>query len=154
MTVLGFSAARFALGLAEGGNFPAAVKTVSIWFPKKERALATGIFNAGSNVGALIAPLLVPWLTIAFGWATAFLVTGALGFAWLIVWWLYYREPEKHPRISPAELAHIRSDPPDPVVKVPVVERSCVIARRGPLRSGCSSARRSGGSICTGFPVS
>ncbi len=119
MTVLGFSAARFALGLAEGGNFPAAVKTVSIWFPKKERALATGIFNAGSNVGALIAPLLVPWLTISYGWATAFLATGALGFAWLAVWWLFYQEPEKHPRISPAELAHIRSDPPDPIVKVP-----------------------------------
>jgi len=119
MTVLGFSAARFALGLAEGGNFPAAVKTVSIWFPKKERALATGIFNAGSNVGALIAPLLVPWLTQNFGWPTAFFITGALGFTWLVAWGLLYEEPEKHPRISPAELAHIRSDPPDPVVKVP-----------------------------------
>jgi ACS family hexuronate transporter-like MFS transporter len=119
MTVLGFSAARFALGLAEGGNFPAAVKTVSMWFPKKERALATGIFNAGSNVGALAAPLLVPWLTIRFGWPTAFLVTGALGFAWLAAWWLYYQDPDKHPRVSTAELAHIRSDPPDPVVRIP-----------------------------------
>ncbi len=119
MTVLGFSAARFALGLAEGGNFPAAVKTVSIWFPRKERALATGIFNAGSNVGALVAPLLVPWLTLRFGWATAFLVTGALGFLWLAVWWPSYQSPEKYPRLSPAELAHIRSDPPDPVVKIP-----------------------------------
>jgi len=118
MTVLGFSAARFALGLAEGGNFPAAIKTVSEWFPKKERALATGIFNAGSNVGALAAPLLVPWLTIKFGWPMAFLVTGALGFAWLVVWWPLYRSPEKHPRISSVELAYIRSDPPDPVVKI------------------------------------
>jgi ACS family hexuronate transporter-like MFS transporter len=118
MTVLGFSAARFALGLAEGGNFPAAVKAVSLWFPKKERALATGIFNAGTNVGALIAPLLVPWLTIAFGWPTAFLMTGALGFAWLAAWWMYYQDPEKYPRLSRVELAHIRSDPPDPVVKV------------------------------------
>ena len=117
-TVLGFSAARFALGLAEGGNFPAAVKSVSEWFPKKERALATGIFNAGSNVGALIAPLLVPWLTIKFGWPMAFIVTGALGFAWLVAWRIFYRSPEKHPRLSPAELAYIRSDPPDPVVKV------------------------------------
>ncbi len=119
MTVVGFSAARFALGLAEGGNFPAAVKTVSLWFPKKERALATGLFNAGSNVGALVAPLLVPWLTIHLGWPTAFLLTGALGFAWLAPWWLLYRDPEEHPRVSPRELAYIRSDPADPVVKIP-----------------------------------
>ncbi len=119
MTVLGFSAARFALGLAEGGNFPAAVKTVSMWFPKKERALATGIFNAGSNIGALVAPLLVPWLTMKSGWPTAFLVTGALGFIWLAFWWPFYQDPEKHSRVCPAELAYIRSDPPDPVVKIP-----------------------------------
>ena len=118
VTVLGFSAARLALGLAEGGNFPAAIKSVSEWFPKKERALATGIFNAGSNVGALVAPLLVPWLTIKFGWPMAFLVTGALGFVWLVVWQVFYHSPEKHPRLSPEELAYIRSDPPDPVVKV------------------------------------
>ncbi|MCU0916745.1 MAG: MFS transporter [Planctomycetes bacterium] len=119
MTVLGFSAARFALGLAEGGNFPAAVKTVSLWFPKRERALATGIFNAGSNVGALVAPLLVPWLTSRFGWPTAFVVTGALGFLWLAAWWGHYESPERHRRLAPAELAHIRSDPPDPAVKIP-----------------------------------
>jgi ACS family hexuronate transporter-like MFS transporter len=118
-TVLGFSAARFTLGLAEGGNFPAAIKTVSEWFPRKERALSTGIFNAGSNVGVLVAALLVPWLTVAFGWPTAFLVTGALGFVWLVAWQLFYRSPEKHPRLSPAELAYIRSDPPDPVIKIP-----------------------------------
>ena len=118
-TVLGFSAARFALGLSEGGNFPAAIKAVSEWFPKKERALSTGIFNAGSNVGALLAPLMVPWLTVKFGWPMAFLVTGALGFTWLICWQLFYQSPEKHPRLSPAELAYIRCDPPDPVVKIP-----------------------------------
>jgi ACS family hexuronate transporter-like MFS transporter len=119
VTVLGFGAARFALGVSEGGNFPAAVKAVSVWFPRKERALATGIFNGGSNVGALVAPLLVPWLTIAFGWPTAFLATGALGFVWLAAWWLFYQDPEKHPRLSSAELAYIRSDPPDPGVKIP-----------------------------------
>jgi ACS family hexuronate transporter-like MFS transporter len=119
MTVLGFGAARFALGLAEGGNFPAAVKTVSMWFPKKERALATGVFNAGSNVGALLAPLLVPWLTITYGWPTAFFVTGALGFLWIVAWRLLYQDPEKHPRVSSVELAYIRSDPPDPDVKIP-----------------------------------
>jgi ACS family hexuronate transporter-like MFS transporter len=118
-TVLGFSAARFALGLAEGGNFPAAVKTVSEWFPMKERALAFGIFNAGSNVGALVAPLLVPWLTVKFGWPMAFIATGALGFAWLVCWQMFYQSPEIHPRLSSAELAYIRSDPPDPVVKIP-----------------------------------
>jgi ACS family hexuronate transporter-like MFS transporter len=118
-TVFGFSAARFALGLAEGGNFPAAVKTASEWFPKKERALAFGVFNAGSNVGALAAPLLVPWLTVKFGWPMAFIVTGALGFAWLVCWQMFYKSPEKHPRLSPVELAYIRSDPPDPAVKIP-----------------------------------
>ncbi|MFZ0035654.1 MAG: MFS transporter [Sedimentisphaerales bacterium] len=117
-TVLGFSAARFVLGLTEGGNFPAAIKTVSEWFPRKERALSTGIFNAGSNVGALVAPLLVPWLTVAFGWPMAFIATGALGVVWLVVWQMFYRSPEKHPRLSPAELAYIRSDPPDPVIKI------------------------------------
>ena len=118
-TVLGFCAARFALGIAEGGNFPAAIKAVSEWFPRRERALATGIFNSGSNVGALVAPLLVPWLTIAFGWPTAFLVTGALGLIWLMLWQPFYFSLQKHPRISPAELVYIRSDPPDPDVKIP-----------------------------------
>lgn len=117
-SVAGFSAARFALGLAEGGNFPAAVKTVSEWFPKKERALATGIFNAGSNVGALITPLLVPWITVTYGWPTAFLATGAMGFAWFIAWLLLYRKPDSHPRLSRQELVYIQSDPPDPEIKI------------------------------------
>jgi len=118
MTVLGFCAARFILGIAEGGNFPAAIKAVTEWFPSRERAMATGIFNAGSNVGALAAPLLVPWLTVAYGWPTAFLVTGALGLIWVVIWWPCYFGPKEHPRISPAELAYIRSDPPDPVLKI------------------------------------
>ncbi len=119
-TVADFAAARFGLGLAEGGNFPAAIKTVGEWFPKRERALATGIFNAGSNLGPLITPLVVPWLTVSFGWPSAFLATGALGFLWLVAWLIVYRDPGQHPRVSPAELAYIRSDPPEPAIeKIP-----------------------------------
>ena len=112
-TPVAFAAARAALGLGESGNFPAAIKTVAEWFPKKERAFATGLFNSGSNVGAIITPLLVPWLVIdlALGWQAAFLITGALGFLWLVAWFFYYRQPEESPRVSPAELAFIRSDP-------------------------------------------
>ncbi|HEX8142769.1 MAG TPA: MFS transporter [Pyrinomonadaceae bacterium] len=117
-TILGFSIARFLLGLGESGNFPAAIKTVAEWFPKKERALATGIFNAGSNVGAIGAPLMVPWLYISFGWQWAFIVTGAIGLIWIVFWLALYHIPTEHPRISKAELAHIQSDPPDPVVKI------------------------------------
>lgn len=118
-SVAGFSFVRFGLGLAEGGNFPAAIKTVSEWFPKKERAFATGLFNAGSNVGALLTPLIVPWITIHYGWPTAFFITGSLGFIWIIFWFLFYRKPTTHPRLSAAELSHIQSDPPDPDTKIP-----------------------------------
>ncbi|MCC7473995.1 MAG: MFS transporter [Pirellulales bacterium] len=118
-TVIGFSAARLMLGIAEGGNFPAAVKSVSEWFPKKERAFATGIFNAGSNIGVMIAPIMVPWLAKNYGWETAFYVTGALGFLWLAFWLKLYYAPQDHPRMTPTELAYIRSDPPDPPVHVP-----------------------------------
>ncbi len=118
-SVLGFSVARFALGISEAGNFPAAIKTVSEWFPKKERALATGIFNSGSNVGAIIAPLTVPWIAYHYGWRWAFIITGAVGFIWLAFWLALYRKPEEHPRLSRAELAYIQSDPPEPAVKVP-----------------------------------
>lgn len=118
-TITGFSLMRLCLGFCEGGNFPAAVKTVSEWFPKKERALATGIFNAGSNVAVMITPFIVLWLTARFGWPTAFWVTGGAGLFWLLLWLPLYRSPDQHPRISVAELAHIRSDPPDPVTKVP-----------------------------------
>lgn len=117
-SVAGFCAARFGLGFAEGGNFPASIKTVAEWFPKKERALATGIFNAGSNVGAVVTPLAAPWLAVTFGWPVAFYVTGALGFLWLVAWWMIYRHPHQHPRVSAEELAHIQRDPPDPAVKI------------------------------------
>ena len=117
--IVGFSVARFLLGLGESGNFPACIKTVAEWFPKKERALATGIFNAGSNVGAIVAPLAVPWIFVKWGWQWAFIATGAIGFIWLAVWLKTFRNPEQHPQLSPGELAYIRSDPADPVTKIP-----------------------------------
>ncbi|PYS48130.1 MAG: MFS transporter [Acidobacteria bacterium] len=118
-TAFGFGVARFALGLGEGGNFPAAIKTVAEWFPKKERALATGIFNAGSNLGPIIVPLTVPWIVIHYGWRGAFVATGALGFLWLLFWYPIYRRPEEHPKLSKKELAYIRSDPSEPTTKIP-----------------------------------
>ena len=117
--VVGFIIARFFLGLGESGNFPAAIKTVAEWFPRRERALATGIFNSGSNIGAIVAPMMVPVVALAWGWQAAFLVTGVLSATWLVVWLLWYRAPEQQPKLSQAELAHIRSDPPEPSVKVP-----------------------------------
>jgi MFS transporter, ACS family, hexuronate transporter len=113
-SAFGFGVARAALGLGEAGNFPAAIKTVAEWFPKKERAFATGIFNAGTNVGAIVAPLTVPWIAIHMGWRWAFIMTGAIGFLWLLFWIPMYARPEVHPRVSKAELAYIQSDPPDP----------------------------------------
>jgi MFS transporter, ACS family, aldohexuronate transporter len=118
-SVAGFIAARFALGIGEAGNFPAAIKTVAEWFPKRERALATGIFNGGTNIGAVVTPLVVPWITLTYGWYWAFVVTGALGFLWLFAWWFFYDAPERHRRVSRAELDLIKSDPPEPAVNVP-----------------------------------
>lgn len=118
-SILGFAVARFALGIGEAGNFPAAIKTVAEWFPKQERALATGLFNAGSNVGAILAPLVVPWLFARYGWQAAFIATGLAGLVWVLFWWPLYRRPQEHPRLSPQELAYIESDPPDPPVRVP-----------------------------------
>ncbi len=115
----GFMAARFALGIGEAGNFPAAIKTTAEWFPKKERATATGIFNAGSNVGAIIAPATVPIIALTWGWQAAFIITGLAGLLWVVFWLPLYRRPTEHPAVSPAELAHIQSDPPDPAVKIP-----------------------------------
>lgn len=106
-----FIFARSALGFGEAGVFPASIKAVAEWFPKKERALAIGIFNAGTNVGAVLTPLIVPWITIHLGWRWAFLITGGVGFLWLIFWLLLYRRPEEHARVSKAELDYIRSDP-------------------------------------------
>ncbi len=105
-----FAAARFALGFGEAANFPAAIKTVADWFPKRERAFATGIFNSGSNVGAIIAPLLVPFVAQRFGWRSSFLATGGLDVLWLVLWLTTYRIPSRNKRLSPAERAYIESD--------------------------------------------
>lgn len=118
-TVFGFGAARFALGLFEAGNFPAAIKTVAEWFPKKERALATGIFNAGSNVGAIVAPLVVPWITLTWGWYEAFVITGSIGLIWLVFWFWLYEKPNLNKRLKKEELQYIQQDPPDTQVKIP-----------------------------------
>jgi ACS family hexuronate transporter-like MFS transporter len=113
-TVIGFGVARMFLGLSEGGNFPAAIKAIAEWFPKKERALATGIFNSGANIGAVVAPAVVPWLTVTYGWQAAFIVTGAVGFLWLFLWLPLYDRPEQSKRLKKEELDHILSDPEEP----------------------------------------
>jgi ACS family hexuronate transporter-like MFS transporter len=116
----GFALMRFLLGLGEAGNFPASIKTVAEWFPQKERALATGIFNSGTNVGALVTPLVVPWITLWWGWQWAFILTGLTGFLWIIAWSKMYRAPEQHQRLSTGELTYIRSDPAEPLVSIPM----------------------------------
>jgi ACS family hexuronate transporter-like MFS transporter len=109
-TAWGFAAARSGLGLGESGNFPAAIRSVAEWFPQKERAFATGFFNAGTNIGAVVAPLLVPWILANMGWQEVFVITGLLGLFWVIPWWFMYEVPSKHKKISAAELAYIESD--------------------------------------------
>ncbi len=113
-----FAAARAALGFGEAGVFPASIKSVAEWFPKKERALATGIFNAGTNIGAIITPLMVPWIAAHLGWRWAFLFTGALGFVWLALWLILYRRPEEHPRCTAGEREYIQRDPVAPPGKI------------------------------------
>lgn len=117
-SVFGFGVARFMLGLGESGSFPASIKTVAEWFPKKERALATGIFNSGTNVGAVVTPLVIPWLTYTYGWQGAFVATGAVGLLWLTLWLFFYRRPEEHRGVSASELAYIRSDPGETVAPI------------------------------------
>ena len=109
-STFGFGVARGALGLGESGNFPAAIKVVAEWFPKKERAFATGIFNSGANIGAVVAPVMVPWILGIYGWQMAFIITGAIGFVWLVFWWLFYEIPAKHQKLNQAEFEHIHSD--------------------------------------------
>lgn len=108
--LVGFMTARGFLGISEAGNFPAAIKTTAEWFPKKERAFATGIFNSGANVGAILAPLTVPYIAVKWGWQEAFVITGALGFIWLIFWFIYYEKPARQKRLSRKEFEYIHSD--------------------------------------------
>ncbi|OXA78436.1 MFS transporter, ACS family, hexuronate transporter [Flavobacterium aquidurense] len=107
VSILGFMISRSFLAIGEAGNFPAAIKAVAEYFPKKERSLATGIFNSGSNVGAILAPLTVPWIAVNWGWETAFIIIGAIGFLWMFFWYILYEKPEKQKRLSAAELNYI-----------------------------------------------
>ncbi len=120
-SALQFSLARALLGIGESGNFPSGLKAVSEWFPAKERALATGIFNAGSNVGAIITPIVVPYIvvTLALGWRAAFVITGAFSLIWLVAWIWIYRRPREQAKLSPDELAYIESDPADVGESIP-----------------------------------
>jgi len=121
-TVIGFGAVRFGLGLGEAGNFPAAIKVTTEWFPKSERSFANGIFVSGASVGAIVAPFLVPFIAIKFGWQWAFIFTGLLGFLWLLFWVAMYRSPNDHPRVSKEELAYIKSDPGEAQVEFPWIK--------------------------------
>lgn len=118
-TTTGFALARIPMALGESGTYPAALAAASEWFPKRERALAIGIFNAGANVGAVVTPLIVPMLTLALGWQSAFWATGLLNLVWIAAWVLLYRRPREHPRITAEEVAYIESDPPIEQVPVP-----------------------------------
>jgi ACS family hexuronate transporter-like MFS transporter len=120
-SVAGFIVVRFVLGLGESGNFPAAIKTVAEWFPQRERAFATGLFNAGTNIGAVITPMTVPFITARFGWTWSFVLTGVLGFAWLVAWLVIYEKPDRHARLKAPERAFIGSDPVAPATHMPWV---------------------------------
>jgi ACS family hexuronate transporter-like MFS transporter len=122
-SAMGFGFARFLLGVGEAANFPASIKTVAEWFPKSERAFATGIFNSGTNIGAIVAPIAVPLLAATWGWRAAFVLTGAIGFVWLAAWLLYYHSVPAHPKLTPAERAYIKDGAEEAVgAKVPLTE--------------------------------
>ena len=150
-TVTEFGVARFFLGLGESGNFPAAIKTVAEWFPQSERSLATGIFNSGANVGAILAPAIVPWVTLRYGWHAAFLTTGGLASFWILWWFRYYRRPADHStsnRGGDAPYPSGRSSE-EPGRRFPGASSS-VIARRGHIPRQSFLPIRSGGFICFG----
>ena len=114
-SAFGFGVARFLLGVGEAANFPASIKTIAEWFPKSERALATGIFNGGTNIGAIIAPIMVPLIAVKYGWQGAFIITGAIGFLWVFAWWALYHRPEAHPNLTAEERELIRDGAEEPV---------------------------------------
>ena len=150
--VLEFGIARFSLGLGESGNFPAAIKTMAEWFPQSERSLATGIFNSGANVGAILAPLIVPLVTIHFGWHAAFLVTGIFSAMWIVLWFFNYRKPTEHPRLTDRGTGlHQRRTKQMEAPPLPRRGSSCsAIARPGRFPSPNFSPTPSGGSISSG----
>jgi ACS family hexuronate transporter-like MFS transporter len=115
----GFIGVRMALGLGEGGGFPGAIKAVAEWFPKRERAFANGLFNAGTNIGAIVTPLIIPIIVVAAGWQAAFFITGVVGMIWLPIWLLVYRRPSESKTLSAEERAWIEQDAPDPVTPIP-----------------------------------
>lgn len=117
VSVLGFMFARIVLGIGESGNFPAAIKATAEYFPKKERSFATGIFNSGTTIGAILAPLTVPWIEKQWGWQTTFIIIGLIGFLWLIFWFMYYEKPDKQKRLSAGERAYINSDADESEIK-------------------------------------
>ncbi len=117
--IVQFTVMRFILGLGEAGSFPASLKAIAEWFPQRERAAAAGVFNAGSNIGAIVAPLVVPLLALNFGWQSVFYVTGGASLIWLVIWQITYKSPEKHPKVNAKELAFIQSDPADTSEKIP-----------------------------------
>src|SRR5690606_12946317 len=111
VSIIGFMISRAVLAIGEAGNFPAAIKATAEYFPKKERSFATGIFNSGANVGAILAPLTVPWIAVKWGWQTAFIVIGAIGFVWMVLWQIYYEIPTKQKRLRQSELDYINTNP-------------------------------------------
>lgn len=123
-SVVGFMLARAVLAFGEAGNFPAAIKATAEYFPKKERSFATGIFNSGANVGAILAPLTVPWIAAVWDWQTAFILVGAIGFIWMVLWGIFYEKPEKQHRLGAAEFAYINSDAPVEISQRPAAEVS------------------------------
>jgi ACS family hexuronate transporter-like MFS transporter len=156
MTAAGFMFARILLGLSEGGNFPGAIRAVAEWFPIKERALATGIFNAGTNVGAVICPVAVPWIFGHMGWEATFYITGGVGFLWLIGWLLVYDNPETHKRLSEGERAYIREGKPAVETVPPRVPWLSLLGYRrcGPTSWPACSATPPGASTSSSSPTS